>query len=54
MCQFWTLDAFSGSPKNSGINFRGLHFSIASNKKDFYKNQITQKANYKNQKLNCF
>ena len=37
MCQFW--NAFSGSEKHFGINFRRLHFNIASNKNQFYKKQ---------------
>ena len=45
MCQFWTWNAFSGSAKHCGINFRDLHFNIASTKNYFYK-----KPNYK-QKL---
>ena len=32
MCQFSTWNAFSGSAKHCGINFRGWHFNIVSNK----------------------
>ena len=42
ICQIWTPNAFSGSAKHCGINFRGLQFNIASNKNYFYK-----KPNYK-------
>ena len=45
MRHFWTSNAFSGSAKHCGINFRGLHFNVASNEIYFYKkkNQITSK-----------
>ena len=45
MWQFWTSNAFSGSAKHCGINFRGLRFNIASNKHYFY-----EKANCKQKK----
>ena len=37
MCQFSTWNAFSGSAKHCGINFRGRHFNIVTNKLYFYK-----------------
>ena len=46
MCQFRIWNAISGYAKYCAINFRGLHFNIASIKKYFYK-----KPNYKQKKL---
>ena len=37
MCQFLTWNAFSGSAKHCGINFRGWHINIVSDKIYFYK-----------------
>ena len=42
MCQFCIWNAISGYAKYCVINFRGLHFNIASIKNYFYK-----KSNYK-------
>ena len=42
MCQFWIWNAFSGSAKHCGINFRGLNFNIASNKNYFNKENKLQ------------
>ena len=46
MCQFRIWNAISGYAKYCAINFRGLHFNIASIKNYFYK-----KPNYKQKKL---
>ena len=37
MCQFCIWNAISGYAKYCAINFRGLHFNIASIKNYFYK-----------------
>ena len=46
MCQFRIWNAISGYAKNCAINFRGLHFNIAS-----IKNYLYKKPNYKQKKL---
>ena len=42
MCQFRIWNAISGYAKYCAINFRGLHFNIAS-----IKNYLYKKPNYK-------
>ena len=44
MSQFRIWNAFLGFAKHCGINVRGLHFNIASNKNYFYKKLIIKKT----------
>ena len=45
MCQFRISNAISGYAKYCAINFRGLHFNIASIKNYFYKKTKLQAKN---------
>ena len=46
MCQFSTWNAFSGSAKHCGINFRSWHYNIVSNKLYFYKKPNWKQKNW--------